>query len=111
MSIVLIKGASQTGKSLIANALRNHQISNQSGALLIDESNDGNLRILVEKLIIAEPLPDVVPSNWADTIPFKKNPMIILVGNKDSFLQDAESLLPGFIDKFGPIYTVDTGIL
>lgn len=110
MSIVIITGKSKSGKSLVANALRNNQVSNKQGALLIDENNDGANNHLLEKIIVGVPLPEVIPANWADTIPFKPKSMIILVGDKQSKLQDFEKILPGFCEKFGPIYTLQAGI-
>jgi hypothetical protein len=110
MSITLIKGASQTGKSLIANALRNNQISFKKGALLVDEACDGEPKILLEKILVGVQLPQPAPEDWATSLPWKPNPMIILVGDKDALLETFEEMLPGFTEAFGPVYTIDTGV-
>jgi len=109
MSITIITGESGTGKTLIANALRNNQISNQKGCLLIDETQDGALDTLLEKIIVGVnlPHPDDMPIDL-NLIPWKTDPMIILVGEKQSMLADIEARVPGFTDKFGPVYEIHT---
>lgn len=104
MSIVIIKGPSKTGKSLIANALRNNQISNKKGALLIDEDQNGDMDILLEKIIVGE---NFNAAKWKE-LPWKNEPMIILVGGKHEYLSKLESLMPGFTEFFGPVYGITT---
>jgi hypothetical protein len=108
MAITIIQGPSQSGKSLIANALRNNQINNNHGALLIDEHSDGELDILIEKLLIGVNLPAVVDK--ISDLPWKQNPIVILVGEKQSLLAAFEKRLPGFTDFFGPVYRVNTSV-
>ena len=60
--IILIKGNASTGKSLIANALRNNQIAQGNGALLIDEDTEGDLDPLLEKIIAGKALADLSPT-------------------------------------------------
>jgi hypothetical protein len=108
MSITIIQGQSKTGKSLIATALRNNQISNKNGALLVDESSGGELDILLEKLLVGINLPAVV-TNLAE-LPWKPEPMVILVGDKAALLADFEARLPGFAAFFGPVYTITTSV-
>lgn len=106
MSICIIKGPAQSGKTLIARALRNNQISNKKGALLIDEDQLGELHIQLEKII------DGVPynlKNW-QSLPWKADAMIITVGDKAKVLDEFEKMMPGFKERFGPVYTVDTGV-
>ena len=110
MSVVIITGPPKSGKSLIANALRNNQISNKHGALLIDEANDGAPDILLEKILIGEKLPQPAPKNWAESLPWKLNAMVILVGDQAKMLDVFEGMLPGFAEHFGPVYTVSTGV-
>lgn len=107
MAIVKITGASGTGKSFVAAALRNNQISNGHGALLIDEQNEGELDIMLEKIIVGVNLPKEIPKNWAEIIPWKPNSSIILVGEKVSLLGDIEKRLPGFTDVFSPVYEIN----
>ena len=108
MSINIITGPSKSGKTLIANALRNNQISNKKGALLIDENNDGEPKILLEKLLVGAPFPEVVPNNWGADLPWKNDPMIILIGDQEEMLAIFEKMLPGFVDHFGPVYKITT---
>lgn len=104
MSICIIKGTEKSGKTLIANALRNNQISNKQGALLIDEDQNGDTDILIEKIIIGEKF----DSNRWKELPWKPNSMVILVGEKESMLAEFEEMMPGFAEFFGPVYTVTT---
>lgn len=104
MSIVIIKGPSKTGKSLIANALRNNQISNRKGALLVDEDQNGDMNILLEKIIVGA---NFNVEKWKE-LPWKNEPMIILVGAKHEYLPTLETLMPGFTEFFGPVFTIDT---
>jgi hypothetical protein len=110
MAIILVSGEDKSGKSIIANALRSHQINNQMGALLIDEGNDGEVDILLEKILVGVNLPSEIPDGWEKKLPWKKNPAIILVGEKLGMLAVFEERLPGFTKNFGPVYTVKTGI-
>ena len=110
MSIVIISGAAKSGKTLIANALRNNQISNKKGALLIDETNDGGLKPLLEKILIAIQLPAEIPADWASKLPWKHDPMIIVVAEKQKMLLEFERMLPGFNEYFGPVYEIKTGL-
>lgn len=107
MSIVIIKGKPETGKTLIANALRNNQISNKHGALLIDEGSEGDTDILLEKIIVGVNVPVEAPKDLKD-IPWKPNAMVILIGEKVEMLDVFEARLPGFKKHFAPIYTIDT---
>jgi len=110
MSIAIITGPAESGKTLIANALRNNQLSFKKGALLVDETTDGEIRHLIEKILVGVPLPQIIPADWATALPWKDDPMIILVGDQaGDTLAAFEGVLPGFSKKFGPIYTVQTG--
>jgi hypothetical protein len=107
MSIVIIKGKPETGKTLIANALRNNQINNKHGALLIDELSEGDTDILLEKIIVGVNVPTEAPKDLNE-IPWKPNAMVILIGEKSDMLDVFEERLPGFKKHFSPIYTIDT---
>jgi hypothetical protein len=61
MAIVIIKGPSKSLKSTIAAALRNNQISNGKGALLIDDFQEGELKHQLEKIIVGVPFPEGSP--------------------------------------------------
>lgn len=109
MPIVIIEGPAKSGKSTIAAALRNAQISTGKGALLVDENSDGETAPLLEKIIVGVNLPEEPGENWAKTIPFKPDSMVILVGNSKSKLEVFEGVLPGFAEVFGPVWTIKTG--
>lgn len=106
MSICIIKGPAKSGKTLIARALRNNQISNKKGALLIDEDQTGELNIQLEKIIDGANFDAKV---WK-SLPWKLDAMIITVGDKDKVLDEFEEVMPGFKEFFGPVYTVNTGV-
>ena len=111
MSIVKITGPAKSGKTLLANALRNNQVSQKRGALLIDEQTEGELVHMVEKIIAGAVL---VPGTPADKIPWKPESAVILVGDRasmlSSILYDIEKMVPGFTATHGPVYTVQTGV-
>lgn len=107
MSIFIIQGPPKSGKSTIANALRNSQITAGCGALLIDEDQDGDARPLIEKLISGAMVPDEPPTDLK-TIPWKKNPMVIVIGKKEATLKELDAVLPGFINFMGPIRRITT---
>jgi hypothetical protein len=108
MPIIKITGGAKSGKTFIANALRNSAIANGRGALIVDEQTDGEFNALVEKILAGVGLPDPVPLNWADTLPFKKEPVIIFVGSAVERLAEFEEKLPGFTEKFSPVFGVAT---
>jgi len=107
MSIVIIKGAPKTGKSLIANALRNDHIAKGCGTLLIDEQNDAGMDVLVEKLLVGDKMPKEAPKDLS-SLPWKKTPMVIVVGDKTAVLDAIEAALPGFKALMGPVYYIET---
>jgi len=101
--IFIIEGPAKSGKTTLANALRNSQISQKKGCLLVDEDQDGDLDILLEKIIVGEKLgdkPDVAK------IPWKPESMIVFVNAKQSLLKDIETRVPGIIELLGPVKKV-----
>lgn len=107
MPIIIIDGPQGSGKTSIAVALRNNCISNGRGALLVDEDQDGELRPLLEKIIVGVALPPEGPVDAGD-VPWKPEPSIIVVGKKAKILDKFEKIVPGFNAKFGPVYRVKT---
>jgi hypothetical protein len=119
MSIVIIRGDKATGKTLIANALRNNQIANKRGALLVDEDQPGEIKPLLEKLLVGVPLPtppadadDGARARWREdfdinALPWKAEPMVILVGGKEAVLDQFEEAAPGFKKLMGEVYVID----
>lgn len=110
MSIVKISGQEKSSPLLIANALRNAQVSSGKGALLMTEKINTELDPLIEKLIIGIKLPDEVPLNWKDELPWKTDPMIIMVNEAQELLPLFEKRLPGFSAVFGPVVSVITDV-
>lgn len=108
MAIIHITGPAKSGKSLLANSMRNTQIGNGKGALLVDDTQDGEARYLLEKLVVGIPLGEksgegpAVPRPAAD-IPWKDDPVIIFVGDKIALLDEFEKIAPGFTKMFGPV--------
>lgn len=105
MSIIFITGTPGSGKTTLANALRNNQISNKKGALLIDEANDGDPVPLLEKILNGVALRPGVPANEQA---WKPDCSVIFVGAQSSMLDTFEMLAPGFAALHGPVYTVET---
>lgn len=110
MAITIINGPAQSGKSRLANALRNSQITQGKGALLVDDSCDGEVKPLIEKLLVGVELPAEPPADLS-TLPWKEDCLVILVGWKASMLKSFEKALPGFREFFGPVTTLTTDVL
>lgn len=138
MGIFVIKGPAKSGKTFLANALRNTQnIQKKGPVLLLDETTDGHPLRLLEKML-ASPMPldgITIPSpdgkkekakgivNLEDTpddamwdleeLAFKPgDPLIIVVGEKgQAILDKIEDWVPGFQEKMGPRMGVTTEAL
>jgi hypothetical protein len=109
MPIVIIQGQPASGKTTIANALRNNAISNKRGALMVDERSDGEPRYLLEKILAGVALR---PGEPADQQKWKPDCTVVLVGDAAAAqLDEFEALAPGFAALHGPIYSVSTGRL
>lgn len=115
MPIIHITGPKKSGKSLLANSLRNTAIGQSNpaegifkGALLVDDSQNGEPRYLLEKLILGESLGvtpgvgDAIPRTAKD-IKWKDDPLVVFVGDKIKLLAEFEKLAPGFTKMFGPV--------
>ena len=104
MPIIIVTGPSKSGKSTIANALRNNAINYKRGALLVDETCDGETIPLLEKIIAGEPLKQGATAseqNW------KPESSIIIVGDDAAErLASFEEMVPGFAAFHGPVYTI-----
>lgn len=114
MAIIHITGPARSGKSLFGNALRNTHIGQSrpadgvvNGALLVDDTQDGEARYLLEKLIDGEALgrPGVGPAvpRAASEIPWKNDVLVIFVGDRIALLDEFEAIAPGFTAMFGPV--------
>lgn len=110
MPITIINGPAKSGKSRLANALRNSQITNGKGALLVDDTSDGEIKPLIEKLLMGVELPETPPADLSD-LPWKEDPLVIVVGKKARILDEFEAALPGFKEFFGPVTTLTTGLV
>ena len=110
MSIVYITGPAKSGKTLLASALRNNAIALGNSALLLDEDQTGEAKPLVEKLLAGVPLPAQVPADLG-SLPWKKNPMVIVIGGEGGKkLQEIEALLPGFMKQMGLVFRIKTEV-
>ena len=107
MAIYLIDGQEKSGKTYLANTLRNMQIHCRKGAILLDENATGHISALLEKILVGITMPES-NEKWKEW-PWKPDSMIILVGNSAKFLDVCEELLPGFTEFFGPVYTIQIG--
>lgn len=87
-----------------ANTMRNQNIHQMKGALLVREDCDGEVNRLLEKIIVADKFvpgeKDIAEINW------KPDPVIILVGTASAFLAKFEEACPGFTEFFGPVRDV-----
>lgn len=101
--IIKIKGPAKSGKTTIANALRNSQIGQKKGCLLLDETTVGEINHLLEKIIVGAPFKEGMKD-----IPWKDDVMVITVNDKDSMLDEIGKLVPGFIETHGPVITLTT---
>lgn len=116
--IHIIEGAVKSGKTALANSLRNAAISAGQGALMIDDydpQSDPKMQAhplhLAEKIVSEVALhimtkdgPIMRPGLTVDDIPWKVDPVIVVVGKHgQKKLAEIEALLPGFKSKFGPV--------
>jgi hypothetical protein len=104
--ITIIKGPPNSGKSLLANALRNTAIGGGRGVLLIDDHAEGEAERHLERIIAGDPF---MPGTPIEDIRWKSDPQIILVNSGAGRLAEFEALVPGFTAKFGPVSTINIG--
>jgi hypothetical protein len=125
MAITVISGPAASGKTALANTMRNTAISNGRGCLLLDETTEGEPSVLAEKIIVGEKLPadvrnhfkveavdgEPVVARGIDAVAWKKDPLVIVVGDKGkALLWEIEKVCPGFVAKFGPATGVSTTV-
>jgi len=103
--IIVIKGPAKSGKSMVANALRDSQISRRKGCLLLDEQTEGDLVPLLEKIII-----DVPFQQGMKNIPWKADSMVVAVNDKASLIDEFEAMVPGFKEQLGPVVVLNMGL-
>lgn len=101
--IIKIKGPAKSGKTTVATALRNSQVGQGKGCLLIDETTEGDLNHLLEKIIVGIPFEEGMTD-----IPWKKESMVIFVNDTDKLIEEFEKMVPGFVEQLGPIHTLTT---
>lgn len=118
MAILLISGPAKSGKSYLANALRNGASAQKRGVLMLDESTTGDPKHLLEKLISELTFEDCMrlaavkgigKEKLIEVIPWKPDPVVIAVGDREKLLDDFERAIPGFRAKMGPVFTCTTG--
>lgn len=83
-----------------ASQLRNDAISHGKGALIIGPDQVGDIRHLLEKAIFRDLF---IPGTQADSVNWKPDPQIILVGVGANRLEEIEKVCPGFTKKLGPV--------
>lgn len=113
-----IEGPANSGKTALANSLRSAAISAGKGALMIDDydphsdpAKQAHPLHLAEKIVAGAPLhvrtpkgPALRPGLTVDNIPWKSSPVIVVVGaHGEKKLEEIEAVLPGFVDRFGPV--------
>jgi len=117
--ITIIEGSAKSGKTTMANSLRNAHIGKggvltddspknwrPTGMLLIDEDaqKDAEPRHLIEKLLHGDALPENGEPVSASKLKWKDEPSVVIVGAKqEKMLAIFEKLVPGFKDKVGPV--------
>lgn len=101
-----------------AQRLRGDQINQGGGALILDASKPGTFKHMLEKLIkgqkyAGQPYHKI---NWKGRIHgtdeetgkpvavWEVKPLVLVVGDESMpLLDEMEKLVPGFIEKFGPV--------
>jgi hypothetical protein len=130
MPIVMIKGQAKSGKTTLARALRQWQISHRSGCLILDENPQAfsvsyDLTANIEKLLRGASLPPAelisdargvmlkkergkpeteIILRGIDALPWKPNCMVVIVGDQEGLLTRLDHRCPGFVEKFGPVW-------
>lgn len=101
MQIMSINTGNSVTDETLAAAVRNSQIGQGKGALIVRAGDDAEPRHLLEKIIVAVALPEDGAPVAAEDVPWKPESTVILVGGAEDFLEVFESLVPGFNDLFG----------
>lgn len=98
--MIYILPDTETGLASAA-MLRDQQIHQRNGALLIRPDCDGEINHLIEKIIAKDKF--IPGEKTVDEINWKPSSIVILVGKGQLFLLEFEKVLPGFTEYFGPI--------
>ena len=106
MTIIVINGGDKAATSFLANSLRNTAIGSGCGALLINDSKDGEAKHLLEKIIDGDVFVEGTP---AEEVRWKNDPKIILVNSGADRLPELDAICPGFSEKFGPAQYMSIG--
>lgn len=111
MPIIKIKGGAGSGKTMLATALRNTQINQRKGCLVLDDDTrvidpEGNSlkERLLEKIIDGAAFD---ADNWKN-LPWKKDTLIIAINEREALIDEFEQLMPGFTEMMGPVWEVQT---
>lgn len=98
--IYVISGPSKSGKTFVANSLRNNALQQKTSALMIDDDDKGELEPLVEKILSGR----LDKSKKVNEMSWKAYPVVIVVGSAgEAVLGKIEEMLPGFTKKHGPV--------
>lgn len=104
--IIHLVGPVSDATTLIANSLRNSQVGQAKGGLLVHDGAGGEPLHLIEKLVAGDPeLPPapLIAGTPAEKINWKREPMVILVNDRIKLLDEFEAIAPGFVEQLGPI--------
>lgn len=106
MAIFLLTGPSVGGLTMLGDALHNNQVSQTLGGLLIDATCDRSLLPAMLDKLLDVPMPKEIPADWKTQLPWKRDCSVIIVGEQSDILDVLEAKLPGFVERFGPVWAV-----
>lgn len=104
----------------LAQQMRGEQINKRGGALILDASKEGDPKHLLEKLIDGEKYAgkSYDDTKWKGRVSGEDEttgepvsvwlvkPLVLVVGDASMpMLDEMEKLVPGFVEKFGPVET------
>lgn len=117
MSILKFTGSGTEMARNLADALRNSFLSNGKGAILVDKAPDHDnekaptAKAMIEKILAGTALPNSVEElPPIEKLAWKKDPVIILVGEGEKWLDEFEKTVPGFVEFHGPINTMEVNL-
>jgi len=105
MSIIVINSSDPNANEVIATSIRNSQISQGKGALIVRAGADHERRHQLEKIIVAKALPSDGTPVPAENIPWKPDSTVVVMSSDLFVLEEFEELVPGFKEALGPITT------
>jgi hypothetical protein len=102
MAIIIIEGSADAVRAY-ANTMRNAQIAQGKGALIVNApGEDHPVRHQIEKIIAGVQLPQPAPEDLAQ-IPWKPQAIVLVPKSLEPALKAFEEVCPGFTKHFGPV--------